>query len=400
MTVVLVVHHDADLYGADQSLLRTVKAIRQQRLMTPVVVLPHSGPLVPLLEAAGIEVHIGPVVKLSRQVLRPSALPRLLAEMVQSIRFLSRVVAGRKVVLVYSNSVSVLGGGLWAAVKRLPRLWHVREIVVSPKLAASGFPWMLQTLGGWCVCNSAATRRWITSVRPALADRSSVLWNGLEPVSKPDPAEVLAFRSQMGFSADHLVITLVGRLNRWKGQGVLIQAARQLVGQGHSQLRFLIVGDVADGQHHFRESMLADIQAAGLQDVVKWHPFTPKVDLVWSASDVAVVPSIEPEPFGRVAIEAMAHGLPVVAANHGGLAEIVVQGETGLLVAPNDATALADALRELADAGPGRRHALGAAGAARQAEHFSQAAHDVSLLALMQQLAHDPNATPRMQSAP
>jgi glycosyltransferase involved in cell wall biosynthesis len=385
ISFVLLVHHDADLYGADQSLLRTVRAMKASPF-TPIIALPHHGPLVDLLRAEGAEVHIGPVGKLTRQLIKPLALPWVALDMLKSLRFMSRIVAGRPVALAYTNSVAALGGALWAALHRLPRLWHVREIVVAPKVAVWGFPLMLQVLGGWCVCNSNATRQWVVGQRPALASRSSVLWNGLEPVAKPSPESVLACRQRLGYGPQHVVATLVGRINRWKGQGVLIEAAQLLDAASFPNLRFLIVGDVADGQHHFREAMLAQIQAAGLEDRVQWHPFTPEVDLVWAASDIGVAPSIEPEPFGRVAIEAMAHNLPVVAAAHGGLAEIVVHGETGLLVQPGSAPDLAQAIGTLAS-DAALRVRMGMAGHRRQEQHFSQHEHDQKLLALVGTLA-------------
>jgi glycosyltransferase involved in cell wall biosynthesis len=385
MPFVLLVHHDADLYGADQSLLRTVRAMKSSPF-TPIVVLPHQGPLVALLQAEGAEVHIGPVGKLTRQLMRPAAAVSLLASMWRSVQFIGRAVAGRPIALVYTNSVAALGGALWAALHRKPRLWHVREIVVAPKLAAIGFPTLLQWLGGWCVCNSNATRQWIVGARPALAARSSVIWNGLETSPPPSTGARDAFRAKMGLRDDDVVATLVGRINRWKGQGVLIEAARLLKAQGHVSLKFLIVGDVADGQHHFRQDMLAQITAAGLQDSVLWHPFTPDVTSVWAASDIAVAPSIDPEPFGRVAIEAMAQQLPVVATAHGGLAEIVVDGVTGLLVEPGSAPALAAAIASLADA-PGLRQTMGQAGLQRQQQHFSQIEHDQKLMDLLTTLA-------------
>lgn len=384
MTFILVVHHDADLYGADQSLLRTVRAIRAQG-WHPIVVVPHQGPLIPLLESANAEVHVGPVVKLTRQLMRPAALPHLVRDLVQSARFMSRITAGRKVSLAYTNSVAALGGAIWARLHRIPRLWHVREIVVSPKIAAWGFPAMLSLVGGWCVCNSNASRKWICDKRPGLAHRSSVIWNGLEPMPQPKAAEVKAFREKLGFEPHHVVATLVGRINRWKGQGVLIDAAALLAKQ-QPNLRVLIVGDVADDQHHFREAMLQKIQSAGLQGYVQWHPFTPDISTVWAASQIAVVPSVDPEPFGRVAIEAMSHGLPVVASAHGGLAEIVQDGQTGFLVAPSDAAALAQALGKLADDAP-LRGQMGGAGRLRQEQVFSQQEHDLKLMNLLGKLA-------------
>jgi glycosyltransferase involved in cell wall biosynthesis len=390
MSNILVVHHDADLYGADKSLLRTVRALKLDGHW-PIVLLPHAGPLVEMLTSDGVEVHIGPVIKLSRQRLTLRGLPMVLLDAVRSWRFINRIVARRPIELVYTNSVAALGGGLWAALRGVPRLWHVREIVVSPRIAARGFPMVLRALGGWCVCNSHATREWIGSKQPALVPRSSVIWNGLEPISIPDPEAASALRTRLGFVQTDVVVTLVGRINRWKGQNVLIDAARRLADQGQRGIRFLIVGDVADGQDHFREAMLAKIATSGLGEIVKWHPFTPDVDLVWAASDVAVVPSVDPEPFGRVAIEAMAHGLPVVASGHGGLAEIVEHERTGLLVQPGSAEELASAIGRLG-ASATLRKALGDAGRSRQQKQFSQAEHDAKLAALVGALCGAPGS--------
>ncbi len=389
MSLILVIHHDADLYGADKSLLRAVRALKQDG-RTPVIVVPHEGPLLPLLQAEGIEVHIGPVGKLTRQLLRPTALPRLLGNLVATVRFLDKVTDGRPVDLVYINSIAAVGGGLWARLRGVRRLWHVREIVVSPALAATGFPWLLSRLGGWCVCNSGATQAWLTGRRPELKDRSSVVWNGIDDVVAPAPQAVQQLRAKLGLDSAHTVVTLVGRLNRWKGQGVLIQAAALLQQQPrHRNTRYLIVGDVADGQHHFRDAMLAQIRQAGQEGVVLWQPFTRDVDTVWAASDVAVVPSIEPEPFGRVAIEAMAHGLPVIAARHGGLTEIVLDEHSGLLVEPGSAAGLASAIDRLVQ-DPALRRQMGAAGRERQRAVFSQAEHDRQLLALFARLTGAP----------
>lgn len=381
---ILAVHHDADLYGSDKSFLRTLRALKGTEFNS-IVVVPHNGPLVSLLRDEGIEVHIGPVGKLTRQLLKPWALHLVLRDMFSSVQFIGRVVNGRPIALTYSNSVAALGGGVWAKLRGVRRLWHVREIVVSPRVAAVGFPRMLELIGGWCVCNSKATRGWIVSTRPQLEKCSSVIWNGLEDQPDVNLNDTERFRSDLGLGEGDILVALVGRINRWKGQGVLIEAASILRARGYSNIRFVIVGDVADGQHHFREKMLEDIRDYGLIDVVHWLPFTHNINVVWAATDIATVPSVEPEPFGRVAIEAMAHGLPVIASGQGGLAEIVVPGETGLLVPPGDGTRLADAIASLADDAQLRR-SFGEAGRLRQKSFFSQSEHDKKMLMLMTEL--------------
>jgi glycosyltransferase involved in cell wall biosynthesis len=91
---------------------------------------------------------------------------------------------------------------------------------------------------------------------------------------------------------------------------------------------------------------------------------------VWDASDIAVIPSTEPEPFGMVALEAMAAVKPVIAANHGGLAEIVVEGETGFLVTPGSAIELAEAIKLLVADAPLRKR-MGVAGELRYSKKFT-----------------------------
>ncbi len=386
MPHILVVHHDADLYGADQSLLRAARAMKRAGL-DPILVLPFEGPLLALLRAEGIEVHVGPVGKVSRSLLRPTGWPVLLGSLGRAVGHLDRVVAGRDIALCYSNSIAVLGGALWAHRRGVRHLFHVREIVVTPRSAAAGFPRLLRWLGDWCVCNSHATRRWLVQAQPVLDARSSVIWNGLETLPEVDPATASGSRRRFDLPGDAVVATLAGRINRWKGQGLLIEAAARLRDSGRlGPLRLLIVGDVADGQHHLREDMLARIRSAGLEEIVRWQPFMADMDAVWSATDIALAPSTDPEPFGRVAIEAMARGLPVIAASHGGLVEIVVDGETGRLFEPGSAAALADALAELA-ASPALRQRCGEAGRRRQAALFTQQAHDLSLVALLRDLA-------------
>ena len=381
---ILVVHHDADLYGADKLLVYLLRAL-QANGFAPIVLLPYDGPLVALLRAEGAEVHLGPVAKVSRELANPLAWFGLLRELVASVRFISRVVGPRRISLVYSNSIAALGGSVWALLHRIPHIRHVREIIASPKLVAKLYPRLIAAFGSWCVCNSNATRQWLVAGSASLASRSVVIWNGLDDFVIPQRGASAAFRQKLGIAPDEVLVTLVGRINRWKGQSVFIDAAASLREQGITGFRFLIVGDVSGGQHHFHDAMFQRITQAGLEQLVLWHPFTPDVDVVWAASDIAVVPSIDPEPFGRVAIEAMAHGLPVVAAAHGGLAEIVEPEKTGLLVAPGSAAALAEAIARLVKS-PALRKSLGDAGRLRQLSFFTQAEHDRQLLTLVRRL--------------
>ena len=138
------------------------------------------------------------------------------------------------------------------------------------------------------------------------------------------------------------VVMLPGRLTRWKGQRVLIEAIARL---GIKDIRCLLVGD-DQGRGGFRAELEALAIARGLQGVV--HITGPASDMAaaYMLSDVVVSASTDPEAFGRVSVEGQAMGRPVVATDHGGSRETVRVGETGWLVPPNDPAALAEAIKQ------------------------------------------------------
>jgi glycosyltransferase involved in cell wall biosynthesis len=131
----------------------------------------------------------------------------------------------------------------------------------------------------------------------------------------------------------------------------------------------------------------------GVADRVLWPGYHNDAPQVMAALDILALPSIRPEPFGMVVIEAMASGKPVVATAHGGPLESVVEGETGLLVSPRAPAEMAAALARLADA-TGLRMRLGAAGRKRAVTVFGFQRHvrafqDLYLELLAETITHD-----------
>ena len=174
-----------------------------------------------------------------------------------------------------------------------------------------------------------------------------------------DPAKVGASR------LEHLVrrwrlpdgmpiIMLPGRLTRWKGQTVLIDALKIL---GRNDIRCLFVGSDA-GHKGFRRRLEKRIAECGLASVVHVADHCRDMPAAYMLADVAVSASLDPEAFGRVIVEAQAMGRPTIATDHGGARETVVPGENGWLVPPGDAAAMAEALREALALDPAERAAL------------------------------------------
>ncbi len=155
---------------------------------------------------------------------------------------------------------------------------------------------------------------------------------------------------------DAPVVLLPGRLTRWKGQEVLIEALARMQ---HADAVAVLAGD-DQGRHGYRAALEALAERLGLGARVRIVGDCPDMPAALMLADVAVSASIEPEAFGRVIVEAQAMGRPVVATAHGGALETVSSGETGLLVPPGDAPALAAALDHALSLDEETRAALGA----------------------------------------
>jgi len=192
-------------------------------------------------------------------------------------------------------------------------------------------------------------------------ERIRVIWSAVDPEAlRPSaPREVL--RAQLGAAPETPCLLVAANLVRRKGVDVLLAAVAALA--PGSRCVLWVAGDGAE-----RAALEAAAARLGIAERVRFLGRRGDVPDLLEACDVFVLPSRQ-EGLGVAALEAMARGRPVVASAVGGLAEIVIPEQTGLLVPPGDAAVLAAALeRLLADPGLARR--LGAAGAARVAERF------------------------------
>ena len=221
------------------------------------------------------------------------------------------------------------------------------------------------------------------------ARRGEVIPNALSEGALAPAAPVA--RTELGCGPEHYLVANVGRLVPWKGQDMFLraiaQAARRL-----PQVRALIVGaaDDNDRSRAFAAELHALANSLGLAQQVIFTGHRPDVQSVMAAADVVVHTAVTPEPFGRVLIEALAAGCPVIAAGAGGVLEILEHEVTGLIVPPNDSQALADSLLRLA-ADPALRARLGAAGRQQASLRFNAPEHARQVTALYR-LALDASA--------
>ncbi len=181
----------------------------------------------------------------------------------------------------------------------------------------------------------------------------------------------------MGVDPHKRIVLLAARLTGWKGQTVLVDAARRLVDRGTTDLAVVLAGD-PQGRDGFVRELDAQIERLGLQDVVRRVGHCADMPAAFLAAAVVVVPSTEPEAFGRSAVEAQAMGAPVVVADHGAVPETVLappqvhaSARTGWRVPPGDVEALAEAMEAALSMGASARDAMALRARAHVEEHFS-----------------------------
>lgn len=204
------------------------------------------------------------------------------------------------------------------------------------------------------------------------ASRLRIIHRGVD-LYRFDPAKVSAERvvqlaNDWRLADGYPVIMLPGRLTRWKGQGVFIEAVAKL---GRRDIRCLIVGG-DQGRQDYRRELEAMVERHDLGEVVRIVDHCADMPAAYMLSDAVVSASTDPEAFGRVIVEAQALGRPVVASDHGGARETVLPDRTGWLAPPGDAAALSATLAKVLALDEAQRAALSAAAIANVSRNFSK----------------------------
>ena len=176
--------------------------------------------------------------------------------------------------------------------------------------------------------------------------KGQVVYNAVDISALGGALDVTATRKSLGLANGDPVVGIVGRLERWKGHDVFLRAMGR-VKEAIPSARGLIVGDPVPYDLDYRQWLLGLSDRLGLSERVRFVPFRRDLPAVMAALDLLVLASTSPEPFGRVLIEAMAAGKPVVATGAGAVGEIVEDGAEGILVPPGDAQALAEAVVDI-----------------------------------------------------
>jgi glycosyltransferase involved in cell wall biosynthesis len=290
------------------------------------------------------------------------------ARMLANARVLAGLIDREAVDIVHARSRAPAWAGVLASrmSKRRPAFVTTFHGVYGHRSALKRWYNAVMLRGPLVIANSEYIRGHIVAVYGVPAERIALAPRGVDPAVF-DPALIPAttvesIRAEFQVPPGATLILLVGRLTRWKGQGVFLDAL--------ASLRDLPLVGVLVGEGGMRAELETRARDLGVADRVRFPGSRRDIPALFAAADLAVSASTEPEAFGRVTIEAMAMETPVVATAHGGSLETVLPGRTGWLVPPGDAAALAAAIRR-AVADPGALAAMGAAGRSHVLARFT-----------------------------
>lgn len=352
MTVLVLMPVATQRGGAEQ-LLQIFVEHGARELTQLIVIFFEDGPLRHAFQEAGIET----------EVVRTGRL-REPTKYLRSIRAIGQCIKRYDADLVFSWMPKAHLYGGWAAqLNSVPSVWYQHG---TPQLG-----WMdqLTTLIPAdriiaCSRHVASMQNTLWPERPTSVVYPAVDVGDFDPDSLPSPEDG---RRQLGLPEDGPLIGLVGRLQRWKGIHVLLNAMPDVLRQ-HPSAHAVIVGGRHDLEPDYPDFLARRIDALGIEDAVELTGYQSNIPLWMQAMDV-IVHASDREPFGMVVIEAMALGKPVVAGAEGGPAEIITPGTDGLLAPYDDADALSTQILRYLD-NPNRMTAIGAA-AQRRARDFS-----------------------------
>jgi glycosyltransferase involved in cell wall biosynthesis len=340
--------------GAETTLLNLLRHHDRRRFAPQVAVL-KAGPLVAEIAALDVPTTVIPVARLRRMT---DTVPAILA--------LRRIIQRDQIDVVFGNmSMGHVFGSLARLGTGAKAVWFQHGIVDRPDTVdrlAARLPASLM----FCHSKSVAAAQHRLGPRAGIV----IVPGGIDPDGFASYDERGDFRRELGLAEDAFVISCIGRLQEGKGQRFLLGATAPLF-RDDKNVHLVIVGSTQFGLEGDYPAALR-AEAAQLPDPTRIHFLGQRSDVgrILRDTDLLVHCPVSPESFGYVIVEAMAMGVPVVASRAGGPEEIVVGGETGLLVPVGDVGALGRAIESLL-ADPERRRAMGQAGRRRVLARFT-----------------------------
>ncbi|MCE7998356.1 MAG: glycosyltransferase family 4 protein [Rhodobiaceae bacterium] len=383
---VLQVVPTLDIGGAERTTIDVARALMADGCRA--IVASRGGRLVRELEQMGAE-HVELPVHSKNPVV-----------MGLNVERLTRLIEKQNVDIVHARSRAPAWSAL-AAARRTKRPFvttYHSKVHERPRLKV--FYNSVMTRGAVVIANSEFTAERIRKFHGETGAKIVTIPRGTDMTefdpSGPAVKRGRSLREKWGGGTGDTLFMLAGRLTRWKGQLLATEALglmNERMGTTAASAKLILVGD-AQGRSDYEDEIKAAIEAHNPALRVRLVGHCDDMPAAYSAADVVLAPSLDPEPFGRSAVEAQAMAKPVIVADHGGAKDTVLDASdtggsaaaTGWRVTPSDADALATAMAEALAANSTDRQAMGARGRSFVEEQFSVTAMTDRTLAVYHDL--------------
>lgn len=371
MMRIMSIHPSDELYGSDRMFISTVNGL-SRRGIEMTVGLPSKGALADLLGPELQWICTARIPRLEKRLMSARGLTFLLFKTPLALVRCFRAVRQARPDVLYVNTIIQPWWLVAAKLARIPSVIHVRESEQNLNRYVGRLLYSPLLLCRNVVFNSSSSQR--TAERYVGSRRSfATIYNG------KDLSSFLALPWPV--PAPPLRLLYVGRISHRKGVDILPWVVDELRQLG-IEVTVTLAGDCVEGAEEYLASIHETIRELRLESHFKWLGFLASTETELARCNVVVVPSRQ-EPFGTVAVEAMAAGRPVVVSDVEGLSEIVSTPQIGLKVAPDDIAAWTAALARLAT-DRDLSEELGRTARAYALETFGENAYLNSLLGLLE----------------
>ncbi|ALF54234.1 glycosyl transferase family 1 [Nostoc piscinale CENA21] len=321
--------------GAELCLIDIAKPYRDRAL----VGLFADGDFKTLLQQHQIPVEV--LTTKPIQVQKQSNLLQALASIKQLVPLIIKVVKlAKKYDVIYANTQKALViGAIASFLSRRPLVYHLHDILslehfssINLRVAVT----LANTFASLVIANSQASQTAFVQAggKPEI---TAIVYNGFDSQKyQISDVEIQKIRQDLDLEGK-FVVGHFSRLAPWKGQHILIEA----LSQSPPQVTALLVGDALFGEQDYVEELHQQVAKLGLENRIQFLGFRADIPQLMSACNLVAHTSTAPEPFGRVIVEAMLCGTPVVATKAGGAIELVEHGVNGFLTTPGDSQKLA-----------------------------------------------------------
>lgn len=328
---ILFIHGASDLYGSGRILSDIVKVATKNGHYCWII-LPENGELCSLLINPNVIVLFKDVGVIRRKYLNIIGIINRIYNIIVSLFYLTYIIKKNKIDLVYSNTIAIISGSIIAKLLVIKHIWHIHEILESPRILVKFLSILLDKLSLYCIAVSNAVKNhWVNY--GVNESKILMIYNGINYKSFLSTSSKI--RHELHIPDNYTVVGMIGRISKLKGQEYFVKIAANLV-RFNNEIIFVMVGDVFPGNEYIYKNINSLINKHELNSIVHILGFRKDIADILASMDIYIHPSVQPDSLPTSVLEAMSAGKVVFATNNGGANEIIMDGMTGYFIPDND----------------------------------------------------------------